>query len=409
LPDSRDQAHFLTKELRVESDGFYQALGASIIRLIFKLLPSIRISMNNSISRRDFFSQAAVPLAVTALSHPLFAHPTVASLSKMGIASTSFMGAQIPGSPGRPGAGTAPAANAPRQGRDAYAFLEKCHALGAGGVQTALNGDLQKLRARAEQLGMYLEGMVSIPRNGDMSALEKSLADCKAAGVTVARAAMLGGRRYETFKSLAEWKAWVDQSHNALRLALPIIEKHKVVVAMENHKDWTLEDFLRLLRTYQSEYLQVCLDFGNNIALLDDPMELIEGLAPYAKSTHIKDMGVRPYADGFLLSEVPLGTGMLDLPRIVAIIQKANPKAKFSLEMITRDPLKVPCLTKQYWEVFPERNGKYLAQIIKLVNEKASRDPLPTVDHLAREERAKVEEDNVKACLRYINERSVIV
>jgi len=40
---------------------------------------------------------------------------------------------------------------------------------------------------------------------------------------------------------------------------------------MENHKDWTLEDMLRVLRPISSEYLGVCVDFGNNISLLDDP------------------------------------------------------------------------------------------------------------------------------------------
>jgi sugar phosphate isomerase/epimerase len=357
-------------------------------------------------TRRDFVKQSLAPLALTAMA-PTFSAFAAPPLSKMGIASTSFMGAQIPGSPARPGA--APQQGAPRpQARDAYEFLEKCYALGAGGAQTSINGDLMKLRKRAEELGMYLEGMVSIPRNGDMTALEKGLADCKAAGVKVARSAMLGGRRYETFKTRAEWTAWVEQSHAALKAALPVIEKHKVVVALENHKDWTLEDFLALLKTYQSEYLQVCLDFGNNISLLDDPMELIEGLAPYAKSTHIKDMGVRPYEDGFLLSEVPLGEGILDLPKIVTTIQKINPNTKFSLEMITRDPLKVPCLTKAFWEVFPDRNGKYLAQTLRLVNARQSRNPLPTVDQLSREERARIEEENIKACLRYINEKGVI-
>lgn len=363
----------------------------------------------NPVSRRDFFTHAAAPIALTAIAPSWLASATAAPLSKMGIASTSFMGAQIPGNPARPGTGAAPAPTTPRpQGRDAYAFLEKCYALGAGGVQTALNGDLQKLRARADELGMYLEGMVSIPRNGDLSTLDKSLADAKSIGVKVVRAAMLGGRRYETFATLAEWKKWVDQSHAALIAALPIIEKHKVIVAIENHKDWTLEDFLNLLRTYQSEYLQVCLDFGNNISMLDDPLEVIEGLARYAKSTHIKDMAVRPYEDGFLLSEVPLGTGLLDLPKIVATLQKVNPQIKFSLEMITRDPLKVPCLTAKYWEVFPGRSGKYLAQTFKLVQTKSSSSPLPTVDQLAREERAKIEEENVKACLRYVNEQKLI-
>jgi hypothetical protein len=65
-------------------------------------------------------------------------------------------------------------------------------------------------------------------------------------------------------------------------------------------------------------------------------------------------------------------------------------------------------MTRQYWEVFPDRNGKYLAQIFKLVQEKSSPNPLPTVDQLSREERARVEEENVKSCIRYINEKRVI-
>ena len=360
----------------------------------------------NRTTRRDFFRQAVAPIAATALSEPLWAG-RVASLSKMGIASTSFMGAEICSS--LPTAATGqPAAPRRFQARDALEFLEKCHALGAGGVQTQVNGDLHKLRARAEKLGMYIEGMVSIPRTGDLSALEKNLADAKAAGVNVVRAAMLSGRRYESFATLADWKKWVEQTHAAIKAALPVIEKHKVIVAIENHKDWTTEEFPRLLKTYQSEYLQVCLDFGNNIAMLDDTMEMVEALALHTKSTHIKDMGVRSYEDGFLLSEVPLGTGILDLPKIVSTLQKANPQVRFSLEMITRDPLKVPCLTKQYWDVFPDRSGRYLAQTIKLVNERTSRDPLPTVAQLSREERAKVEEENVKACLRYVNEKKLI-
>src|SRR6202007_353381 len=109
------------------------------------------------------------------------------------------------------------------------------------------------------------------------------------------------------------------------------------------------------------------LDLGNNISLLDDPMEVIERLVPYTFSTHFKDMGVEPYSDGFLLSEVRLGDGFLDLPKIARMIQQAHPTTKFSLEMITRDPLKVPCLTDKYWVTFPERNGRYLARTLKLV------------------------------------------
>lgn len=52
---------------------------------------------------------------------------------------------------------------------------------------------------------------------------------------------------------------------------------------------------------------------------------MVELLAPYAVTTHIKDMAVRRNAQGgLLLSEVPLGQGILDLPRLLQIIDASN-------------------------------------------------------------------------------------
>ena len=68
-------------------------------------------------------------------------------------------------------------------------------------------------------------------------------------------------------------------------------------------------------------------------------METIEKLAPYTFNVHFKDMAVEEYDKGFLMSEVPLGEGMLDLKRIISTVRRARPNVYFSLEMITRDPL----------------------------------------------------------------------
>ena len=70
-------------------------------------------------------------------------------------------------------------------------------------------------------------------------------------------------------------------------------------------------------------------------------------------------MGVEEYRDGFLLSEVPLGAGVLDLaPRRQGSLRTARPEIRLNLEMITRDPLKVPCLSDGYWTTFPDLPGK---------------------------------------------------
>ena len=68
----------------------------------------------------------------------------------------------------------------------ALAFLEKAHELGAGGIQTGINGETRELRTRAEQLGMYTEAFLALPRNGDTAAFERSLTTAKEAGAICA-------------------------------------------------------------------------------------------------------------------------------------------------------------------------------------------------------------------------------
>lgn len=287
-----------------------------------------------------------------------------------------------------------------RRFRDTLEFLEHCHSIGAAGIQTALTSlepaYLDKVERRLKDTGMFLEVMTSLPKP-DMSQFVAVTDAAKRLGALCVRAACLGGRRYETFASLEDWRKFVADSRAAVARAVPVVTAARVPLALENHKDWTVDEMVALLKSYSSEYLGACLDTGNNMSLLDDPMEVVERLAPWALSTHIKDMGVAEYADGFLLSEVVIGTGMLDIPKIIGVIQKARPRTKLTLEMITRDPLKVPVLTDKYWATFPDRNGVYLARTLRMVAAKKSK--LPEISGLSREEQLRVEEQNVRRCL----------
>ena len=75
-------------------------------------------------------------------------------------------------------------------------------------------------------------------------------------------------------------------------------------------------------------------------------------------------------------------------------------------EVITRNPLQVPCLTDKYWITFPERNGKYLAATLRLVRESAARlQHVPYVDHESPQGLLQLEEENVKQCLYYARTR----
>src|SRR5262249_39483833 len=210
-----------------------------------------------------------------------------------------------------------------------------------------------------------------------------------------------GGRRYETFHAAKEYTAFAEQALASLRLAEPVVARHKVTLAVENHKDFRTDELVGVMKAIGSEFVGVTVDTGNSIALLEGPTETAEALAPWAAACHLKDMAVEDAADGFLLAEVPLGDGFLDLKRIVEVLRKGRPAIRFSLEMITRDPLRIPCLTDDYWATLDKVPGRDLARALALVKKHAPKEPLPRISKLKVEEQLAVEDRNVRRSLEY--------
>jgi 3-oxoisoapionate decarboxylase len=290
---------------------------------------------------------------------------------------------------------------------NALSFLEYAHSLDAAGVQVAIKPDehseAEKIRNCAEQHALFFEGNLSLPKTDtDIPLFEANLKAAATAGATVARTACLSGRRYETFKSAAEFRDFKNLSLKYLHAAEPILKKQKIKLAFENHKDWLVSEHVEILRSFNSEWIGATVDIGNNIALLENAYEVVDALAPFALSTHIKDMAVQEYENGFLLSEVILGSGYLDVPRMIATLRKANPKIRLNLEMITRDPLRIPCLTGNYFATFANPLASQLAAALANAKQKARKD-LPNTTGLTPSQRIAFEDQNVRACLQWAN------
>ena len=257
-------------------------------------------------------------------------------------------------------------------------------------------------RAVKEKLGVYLEIQTFLPKLGeDVSIFEHAVKVAKEAGASSLRVVCLLGRRYEMFDTRAQWEEAVKGFQEQIQAAVPIVEKHKMPLGIENHKDWRVDQQVELLQQYSSEYVGVSLDTGNNLSILDDPEETVEKLAPWTFNTHFKDMAVEETEDGFLMSEVPLGEGILDLPRMVKAIRAARTDVHFSLEMITRDPLRVPCLTEKYWSTFTEVPGADLARFLTRMRASKPKQPLPRISGLSGEQRYALEVELVNRSIAY--------
>jgi sugar phosphate isomerase/epimerase len=296
-------------------------------------------------------------------------------------------------------------------GLKAEALVELCHAFGADGCQLDI-GQLESTEAA------YLDGLkrklgeaglfVELAAPGKIFEDEAYFADvarvARALGAGRLRVALLHGRRYEDFATIADWRKFADHWREAVPRAKAALDAHKLEVGIENHKDWRAEELVELIRSTGSPYLGACVDFGNNISLLEDPLDTATRLAPYAVTTHLKDMALRPYESGFELSEVPLGTGICPLARMVEVLRRAKPSLPMVLEMITRDPLKVPYKDDRYWASFGGRDAARAAAFEKELLSKASAAPLPRVSTLALDAMQEREDDNVRLSTAYARE-----
>ncbi len=284
-------------------------------------------------------------------------------------------------------------------------FLKHCQSLGAGGMQTSLGvlspAKIAQLREYAEKHDLYIEGIVGPPKEkSDLARFEAQIKTAAEVGVKAARTVIMPGRRYEQFKSLDLFRETMAIGQKMLERAAPIVEKYQVPFAVENHKDQRIEQRIELFEHLNSEYIGACVDTGNSFALLDDAYGTIADLAPFAFSIHLKDQALRLYDEGFLLGDIPLGQGSFDLKKMVATLQNIKPNVRFSLELITRDPLKVPCLTDDYWRTMPKLPAKDLARTLRFVRENTATD-LQQVSSLSAEKQVELEDANVAASIKY--------
>jgi sugar phosphate isomerase/epimerase len=231
--------------------------------------------------------------------------------------------------------------------------LEQAAALESDFVQVNLHhvrdrevAELRTLAARAEELGLGLLAsgdFLGEGRNGDSPAmgidrvhawLERAVALESPVLRVVSgfyRADLMG--RPELIEAERRYVVSV------LRGALPAADAAGVALLLENHSDFTVDEY-RSLVTEAGGSTGVFLDLINPIAALDDPAPVVRALAPLARAGHVKDYVFEsiPTDDGYHRRGFAVryrypGEGVADLPLLVALLREGVGDRDFHLSV----------------------------------------------------------------------------
>jgi sugar phosphate isomerase/epimerase len=119
----------------------------------------------------------------------------------------------------------------------------------------------------------------------------------------------------------------LDAIVKMLKESVKIAEDCGVVLAIENHIDYTSAEIEQILHRVGSESLKVNFDTGNALRMMEDPVAAARRLGPHTVATHTKDVDacrhVRP-EEWYFFSSVPVGTGLIDMPGVVRALKESG-------------------------------------------------------------------------------------
>ncbi len=120
-----------------------------------------------------------------------------------------------------------------------------------------------------------------------------------------------------------------------LKESVTIAEDNGVILAIENHIDYTSAEIYEILERVGSDALKVNFDTGNTLRMMENPVAAAERLGPYTVATHTKDVDACRHVapeEWYFFSSVPVGTGLIDMPGVVQALKNAGYEGVLAVE-----------------------------------------------------------------------------
>jgi sugar phosphate isomerase/epimerase len=174
----------------------------------------------------------------------------------------------------------------------------------------------------------------------------------------------------------------MEETVKWLKTARSVALDTGVKIAIENHGDLLSRELKEVIEAAGKDFVGCCLDTGNPMRVLEDPLLTLEILGPYAVTTHIRDSVLFEHPRGAAFQWVALGDGIIDFPRFVGRYQELCPKATMQLENITgRPPMVIPYLERDFWKAFQKVRAADFATYVSLARRgRALMEPMVVED-----------------------------
>lgn len=269
---------------------------------------------------------------------------------------------------------------------------------------------LEEIKAKADDLGIEVQvGMLSICPGSKLFDRRRGTAE-EQLKLTIRIARMLGSPvarcvlgNVDDRKSNGGIEARVAETVKVLRKVRGYALDSGVKIAIENHAgDLQSWELVALIEEAGSDFVGATMDSGNATWALEDPLQNLETLGPYALTTGIRDSAVWETADGAMLQWTALGEGSVDWKRYFKRFAELCPDAQVQLEIISGRPIPIPYLRDDFWDAYPKARLREVMRFFAFARRGSPRQPfaVPMNKDMKRAEQ-KFQKSELERSIRY--------
>jgi sugar phosphate isomerase/epimerase len=235
---------------------------------------------------------------------------------------------------------------------------------------------LQKVRAKAEQLGIVIDAGTGCicPLSASWGKRPGTGRDAMLQGLRVAQ--QVNAKSVRCFMgSMLDRRTNNDSLQRCMEETIKVFrsvnseaQDLNVKIALENHAgDMQAREVLTIIQESGPDFVGACLDTGNPMWVMENPLVTMEVLGPHVLTTHVRDSAVFEHPQGAAAQWVAMGDGNVDLAALVAMQQKLCPQAAMHLEIITgRPPQVLPYFDPSFWKWFQKTPASEFVRFVDL-------------------------------------------
>jgi sugar phosphate isomerase/epimerase len=200
----------------------------------------------------------------------------------------------------------------------------------------------------------------------------------------------------------------IEETVRVCRGGRALAQDLRVKIAVENHAgDLYSTELVGLIEAAGRDFVGANLDSGNALWTLEDPIDSLERLGPYALTTSLRDSAVWESEKGVRVQWTAMGEGDTDLAAYFERFRELCPGVPVHIETISGFSRELAYLDPAFWKAWPAMPASSLARFLALAKRGHARDPYkPPADESAR---ASAEQEyqrgEIERSIRYCREK----